>query len=790
MEKGSEFSVYFVRDEAGSEHAHTDVQFMFVVDGCIQMRVQDETYVLKKDDLLMINSNFRHSWIQIEKSQLFIIHLSYGHLLKFLRNRFIFFYCNSAAESGEKYDKLRNIINQLISEYAVSKDGPSLLAYSYLYQLEDYIAHYFMPADIRSVEKEDGAGRLEQMLQYINANYYRKITLQEMADFMYMIPSSFSRFFKKKMGINFIKYLNHVRIQFALEDVLYTGKAISEIAAQHGFSNPSAFTEAFSKIYKMTPLAYRKYMSSVPAVASEPGHTDIQQTKVAAGGSSIFPNSVNTCAIHADVKQFTVFNNIWTTAVSLGYAQNIQIADMQRQIIMAHKALGFSYGRIYGIFSERMHLRPEQGMHIVNYQPLDTIFDFLFEQGIIPFIYLENKPETIPRAPFKYVVKRQSEIIFNTIQECLSILDDFLGHVIARYGKSWVEQWIFEIWYNEGDENTLGISGSFFNHFTSIYQRIRRYLSTARIGGCGFGGGGTHNEKFRDFMLSWSAQPVAPDFISVSLFPYLPMGSEGRSYSKRMLLRSYYLEHFSLTNDMLSKTGWGHVPLYTTEWNLSLSQRNCFNDSCGKAALMLRQMCMLSNQLPFAAYMELSDFTAVYHDSDKMLIGGGGLLTRTGIAKPAFWALKFMHMMDAYMIGFGENYLLTTDNNNKYTLLAFNYKELKYDYYINEEDAPEPGDMSEIFEDAVPLEMTFILNHIENGIYQLYEYGVSPEQGSVFEACRRLGDAKRLSLDNMGYLEHICIPYQRNSHQSTVNGCLEIKTVLKAQEIHLITILK
>ena len=89
-----------------------------------------------------------------------------------------------------------------------------------------------------------------------------------------------------------------------------------------------------------------------------------------------------------------------------------------------------------------------------------------------------------------------------------------------------------------------------------------------------------------------------------------------------------------------------------------------------------------------------------------------------------------------------------------------------------------------------PLEVSFTLKNMDEGVYQLYEYGVSPEQGSVFEACRRMGDANRLGLDNMEYLEKTCIPYQRNSQQKVMDGCLEIKTVLKAQEIHLITIIK
>ncbi|MBS5521910.1 MAG: helix-turn-helix domain-containing protein [Clostridiales bacterium] len=796
MNRKPNFSLCFIENKDGKEQIHQNISLLFVLSGRVKVTIQDNMYTLGKEDVLAVNSNYRYRWTWQESGILLLVYLDYFHLLGFTGNRLPFFFCNSTMDTGDKYIRLRGILNELVSEYAVNVKHPTLLECSCFYRIAHELIRFFMSGN--GIDAQTGA--LEQgseaMLQYIYANYNRHISLQEMADYMYMLPTSFSRFFRRKTGMTFTKYLNDLRFLMAMDDVVHSDKTIANIAVDHGFPSASAFSAGFCKIYGMPPFLYRKkYASGEKIEHMEQNSVEWEgadaSMKMPIPDMSVFHKiGFSHVNIEVDVSLYKPHDNIWTKAICLGAAHELLSAALQCQVIKAKKALGIVYGRVDGIFYPQMELRPEHGMHIVNYQCLDSVFDFLVENRIHPFIYMENKYETILKSPFRYVKRKNSEIIFNTIDECLSVLDDFVVHMLQRYGQEEVEQWIFEVWYNEQDENTLGMSGSFFEHFTHIYQTIRKHLKHAFIGGCGFGGGGDHTQKFSYWIKEWQKQPVCPDFISVALVPYLPGTVQTKGKFQRSLLKSYYMEHFSLTENLLKELGWGDIPLYTTEWNLTISQRNYFNDSCGKAALMLRQMCHLTNHLPFAAYMGLSDLTAVFYDSGQIFFGGGGLITRTGLTKPAFWALRFMHLMDDWVIDCCENYLITTDRNNKYSILIFNVKEPKYDYYLNEEDAVKPGNMSDLFSDAASLEISIQLNHMEDGMYQIYEYGVSPEAGSAFEACQRLGNAGRISLDNMEYLKSICIPYQKNGQQKAEGGHMEIKEILLAQEIRLLTILK
>lgn len=97
-----------------------------------------------------------------------------------------------------------------------------------------------------------------KMTEYIKEHLSQKLTLDELAEFMAMNPSYFSRFFKNKMGENFVDYLMKIRIQFAMDQLRRTNYPIDMIAEQAGYINQSYFNTAFKKVSGTTPSKYRK----------------------------------------------------------------------------------------------------------------------------------------------------------------------------------------------------------------------------------------------------------------------------------------------------------------------------------------------------------------------------------------------------------------------------------------------------------------------------------------------------------------------------------------------------
>ena len=142
------------------------------------------------------------------------------------------------------------------------------------------------------------------------------------------------------------------------------------------------------------------------------------------------------------------------------------------------------------------------------------------------------------------------------------------------------------------------------------------------------------------------------------------------------------------------------------------------------------------------------------------------------------------------MIASDKNYIITTDGFNEYTILCFNAKQLRYKYYARDEDNIRPDGVEDIFEDTDSLELTFTLKNMEDGIWHMKEYRISPDHGSVLEEWLRLGSNEDLDAEDARYLKEICVPNQKNGSLRAVNGNLVFLQTLKACEIKMIKLFK
>ena len=93
---------------------------------------------------------------------------------------------------------------------------------------------------------------------YIDENYARDISLDDVSRMVDISPYYFSKLFKQEVGENFIEYVTRTRIKNArrlLEDPRYS---IKEICVMSGYSDPNYFSRIFKKYEGMTPTEYRE----------------------------------------------------------------------------------------------------------------------------------------------------------------------------------------------------------------------------------------------------------------------------------------------------------------------------------------------------------------------------------------------------------------------------------------------------------------------------------------------------------------------------------------------------
>jgi len=91
-----------------------------------------------------------------------------------------------------------------------------------------------------------------------------------------------------------------------------------------------------------------------------------------------------------------------------------------------------------------------------------------------------------------------------------------------------------------------------------------------------------------------------------------------------------------------------------------------------------------------------SDLLNAYSDSNAVLSGSAGLLSRSGICKPAYYAYRFLDKLGRYMITRGDNFVVTEEHPGDLRILCFNNKALGPRYYLSEEDSTKPEDLDEL----------------------------------------------------------------------------------------------
>ena len=111
-----------------------------------------------------------------------------------------------------------------------------------------------------------GAGKKnvsEENLEWLNAHYKEKITLQDVANSLSLSPGYVSHVFKDRYGYPPMQYVNYLRIGKAQIRLIGSNDRIADIAMDVGFNNIGNFNRTFLSLVGLTPRDFRKAHSNM-----------------------------------------------------------------------------------------------------------------------------------------------------------------------------------------------------------------------------------------------------------------------------------------------------------------------------------------------------------------------------------------------------------------------------------------------------------------------------------------------------------------------------------------------
>ncbi|MDD3252789.1 MAG: response regulator [Lachnospiraceae bacterium] len=92
---------------------------------------------------------------------------------------------------------------------------------------------------------------------YIQQNFRRDLTLEEVAQTVGISPYYFSKLFKEEADVNFSEYLTEIRIETAKRLLSEREMSIKQVCIDSGYANPNYFSRIFKKWVGITPTEFR-----------------------------------------------------------------------------------------------------------------------------------------------------------------------------------------------------------------------------------------------------------------------------------------------------------------------------------------------------------------------------------------------------------------------------------------------------------------------------------------------------------------------------------------------------
>ncbi|MBQ9097381.1 MAG: helix-turn-helix transcriptional regulator [Clostridia bacterium] len=250
-------------------HYHNAYEIYYLVSGTRRYLVNHTIYDIKKDDMILIPKGTIHRTTSLQK------HTHTRFLINF-SDEFVQSICSEMGKDaiGKVFEVTKISVPESRREYVLglfermkeenetySADGYStLLIKNYLSELFVFINRYNKKA---SPEIEIPEEKIQKAAKYIYENYNKDITLADVANYVYMSESYFSKKFKRETGLKFSEYLTNIRIKKADEMLLETQLPISEIAALCGFRESNYFGDVFKKLKGISPNKYRKFKGKI-----------------------------------------------------------------------------------------------------------------------------------------------------------------------------------------------------------------------------------------------------------------------------------------------------------------------------------------------------------------------------------------------------------------------------------------------------------------------------------------------------------------------------------------------
>lgn len=233
-------------------HIHENLELMGIIRGGTTVRCDGVRYTMRAGDFILVGPNQIHSYLEtLPDSQVITLIINAA-----LLGEYADFFANNIPTKplchSDRDGDMWKVLMLALEEF--SPRGDKTLLYSLLTSFFGLLRRQLEFNAYKDVESSS----IWAVLHYCATHYKEDISVQKVAQALYLSRSYISRIFNEKLKISFPAYINSLRVAEAARLLESAQYSVTQAAAFAGFATIRSFNRAFRERYGMTPSAYAK----------------------------------------------------------------------------------------------------------------------------------------------------------------------------------------------------------------------------------------------------------------------------------------------------------------------------------------------------------------------------------------------------------------------------------------------------------------------------------------------------------------------------------------------------
>ena len=279
----ADFELQYKRDTYLKDvelHHHDFYEVYFLISGDVTYTIESRQYRVMPGDVLLISprelhqicirpemSTYERYVLWVDPKLLTGLSTELTDLTRYLDPARPS-HSNLLRTKPEQASLLQRLFDQLWQESGSDGYGSDLLQQSLLIQLLVTI-NRLAGKDTGPLEEQTHSSRaVSEVVDYVNLHYSEPLSLEQLADLVYVSKYHLSHEFNRLVGTSVYRYIQKKRLLIARQ-LLAQGKRPGEVYSDCGFSDYAGFYRAFRNEYGISPREYAQSMEPVGAEESK-----------------------------------------------------------------------------------------------------------------------------------------------------------------------------------------------------------------------------------------------------------------------------------------------------------------------------------------------------------------------------------------------------------------------------------------------------------------------------------------------------------------------------------------